>query len=446
MSPRAATWLAWSLGLLSVALLSASTVLLGLNRPTRVVESAGVWGTANVPFIFLAVALDFTLVGALVASRRPTNPIGWISLAAGLALALFSAAGEYAIYACVSQPTSLPGAMVAAWLREWIWVPFVGLVGTYLVLLFPDGRLPSRGWRVVAGLAVVALVFSSLSKAFFPGRLEETPGVAIANPFGIEAAKEALVLLGTIGFSLLPLCFLASAVSMLIRFRRSRGIERQQLKWFVSAAALLAVTFAATAVPWLVLGVLSDQGAPFLSGQRTPSLALKLTQDITSLTFAGLPLAAGIAILRYRLYAIDLLINRTLVYGSLTVLLVLVYFGGVAATEAIFRALTGQVQQPQLAIVVSTLVIAALFNPIRRRIQTFIDRRFYRRKYDAAKTLDIFSAKLRDETDLDALSEDLVAVVRETMQPAHVSLWLHTDPAPRSKKKGAAIRESAHDE
>jgi hypothetical protein len=212
MSTRAASWLAWSLGLMSVALLSASTVLLVLNGPTRVEESAGVWGTANVPFIFLAVALDFTLVGALVASRRPTNPIGWISLAAGLALVLFNASGEYAIYALLSQPASLPGAQVAAWLREWIWVPFVGLVGTYLVLLFPDGRLPSSRWRVVAGLAVVALVFSSLSKALLPGRLEETPGIAIPNPFGIEAAREALELLGTIGFFLLPLCIVASAV------------------------------------------------------------------------------------------------------------------------------------------------------------------------------------------------------------------------------------------
>jgi hypothetical protein len=446
MSPRAATWLAWSLGLLSVVLLSSCAVLLVLNRPTRVVESAGVWGTANVPFIFLAVALDFTLVGALVASLRPTNPIGWVSLTAGLALALFSTAGEYAIYALVSQPGSLPGAMVAAWLREWIWVPFVGLVGTYLVLLFPDGRLPSSRWRVVAGLGVVALVFSSLSKAFFPGRLEETPGIAIANPFGIEAARELLELLGTIGFFILPLCFVASAASMIIRFRRSRGIERQQLKWFVSAATLLAVTFAATAVPWFVVGVLSGQGAPFLSGQRTPSVALKLTQDITSITFAGLPLAAGIAILRYRLYDIDLLINRTLVYGSLSVLLALMYFGGVAAAEAIFRVLTGQEQQPQLAIVVSTLVIAALFNPIRRRIQSFIDRRFYRRKYDATKTLEAFSTKLRDETDLDALSEDLVEVVRETMQPSHISLWLHPDPALKDKKKRAAIRESGHDD
>jgi hypothetical protein len=428
MSRRAASWLAWSLGVLSVALIVASVVLLVLNRPTQVVEGAGVWGTANAPFIFLVIALDFTLVGALVASQRPANPIGWISLTAGFAVALFSTAGEYAIYALVSQPGSLPGARVAAWLREWVWVPSVGLIGTFLVLLFPDGRLPSSRWRVVGGLAVVALVFWVLSKAFLPGRLVETPGIAIANPFGIEAARELLVLVGTISFVLMPLCFVASAGSMIIRFRRSRGIERQQLKWFVSAAALLAVTFAATAVASFVIAVV-------LPGPNAPSLALKVAQDITIITFAGLPIAAGIAILRYRLYDIDLLINRTLVYGALTALLVVMYFGGVAVTQAIFHALTGQEEQPQLAIVVSTLVIAALFNPLRLRIQSFIDRRFYRSKYDAAKTLEAFSAKLRDETDLDALSEDLVGVVRETMQPTHVSLWLRPDTA--SKKDEA---------
>jgi hypothetical protein len=439
MNRRIASWLAWLLGLLSVALIVASAVLLVLNKPSQIVEGAGVWGTANAPFIFLVIALDFTLVGALVASRRPGKPIGWISLAAGLALALSGLASEYSIYALVSQPGSLPGARIAAWLREWIWVPFVGLIGTFLVLLFPDGHLPSSRWRVVAGLAVVALVFASLSKAFLPGVLEETPGVAIANPLGVEAARELLVLVGTIGFSLLPLCYVASAVSMIVRFRRSRGIERQQLKWFVSATALLAVTFAASAVAWLVLGFLSGQSAPFLAGQGAPLLALKVAQDITSITFAGLPIAAGIAILRYRLYDIDLLINRTLVYGSLTVFLALVYFGGVAATQAIFRALTGQEEQPQLAIVVSTLAIAALFNPLRRRIQGFIDRRYYRRKYDARKTMEAFSAKLRDETDLDALSDDLTSVVRETMQPAHVSLWLRP---PQNRTMPSKLGES----
>jgi hypothetical protein len=162
--------------------------------------------------------------------------------------------------------------------------------------------------------------------------------------------------------------------------------------------------------------------------------------------FAGTAIAMSIAILKYRLYEIDILINRTLVYGSLTALLAAVYFGGVATVEAIFRVLTDQGEQPQLAIVVSTLVIAALFNPLRLRIQSFIDRRFYRRKYDTRKTLKAFSAKLRNDTDLEALSDDLLGVVRETMQPAHVSLWLHPDPALKHKKTRAAIRESGRDE
>jgi hypothetical protein len=167
--------------------------------------------------------------------------------------------------------------------------------------------------------------------------------------------------------------------------------------------------------------------------------------SLSDLVLASLPVAAGIAVLRYRLYDIDLIINRTLVYGALTATLAAVYFGGVATTQTIFRALTGREEQPQLAIVVSTLVIAALFMPLRRRIQSFIDRRFYRTKYDARKTQEAFSAKLRDETDLDALNADLVGVVNETMQPAHVSLWLRPVARPRDKKERAAIREAGHD-
>jgi RsiW-degrading membrane proteinase PrsW (M82 family) len=214
--------------------------------------------------------------------------------------------------------------------------------------------------------------------------------------------------------------------SLLVRFRRARGNERQQIKWFASAAALSLV--------WIIVFVQSTRGLP------EAIVALS-----SLLVIPSVPIATGIAILRYRLYDIDRIINRTLVYGSLTVMLALLYFGGVSAIQALFGALTGQEEQPQLAIVVSTLVIAALFNPLRRRIQSFIDRSFYRSKYDAAKTLEAFSAKLRDETDLDALSDDLTRVVSETMQPAHVSVWLHSDPALKDKKKRAAIRESGHD-
>jgi hypothetical protein len=196
---------------------------------------------------------------------------------------------------------------------------------------------------------------------------------------------------------------------VLVRLRRSSGVERQQIKWFAYAGAVLATST-------IITYVLSEASSLRWLGwvAFVPGMAGN----------AGMPVAVGIAILRYRLYEIDILINRTLVYGVLTGTLALVYLGGVASAQAIFRALTGQQGQSQLAVVVSTLLIAALFNPLRRRIQGFIDRRFYRKKYDAQKTLEAFSAKLRDETDLDALRDDLVGVVRETMQPAHVSLWL----------------------
>jgi hypothetical protein len=231
-------------------------------------------------------------------------------------------------------------------------------------------------------------------------------------------------------FAAVPMLFVAgmgAVISLLVRFRQARGNERQQIKWFASAAALSLI--------WILV-----------FGQSTRGLPEAIVALSSLLVIPSVPIAIGIAILRYRLYDIDLIINRTLVYGSLTVMLALLYFGGVSAIQALFGALTGREEQPQLAIVVSTLVIAALFNPLRRRIQSFIDRRFYRRKYDAAKTLEAFSAKLRNETDLDALSEDLVGVVRGTMQPAHVSLWLRDDTPLKDKKMRADIRESGRDE
>jgi len=207
-----------------------------------------------------------------------------------------------------------------------------------------------------------------------------------------------------------------SALSLVVRYRRASGVERQQLRWLAGAAVLIGL---------YIVGELL--GLDRLLGEGAWNL-------INAATNAGLYAAVGIAILRYRLYEIDIIINRTLVYGSLTAIMAGVYFGGVTAAQALFRTLTGQEQQPQLAIVVSTLVIAALFNPLRRRIQSFIDRRFYRTKYDARKTLEAFSATLRNETDLEALNGELVGVVTETMQPAHVSLWLRPDTTPQRQK------------
>ncbi len=207
---------------------------------------------------------------------------------------------------------------------------------------------------------------------------------------------------------------------------------RQQIEWIAFAASFLGLVFVSAMASSLILFFFAPE--TWERTADTPPFWLELLFYVMLLSIGGVPIAVGFAVLRYRLYNIDLLINRTLVYSLLTAMLAAVYFGGVATTQAIFRAFTGQEQQPQLAVVVSTLVIAALFNPLRRRIQSFIDRRFYRRKYDAAKTLEAFSSKLRDETDLDALNDDLIRVAAETMQPAHVSLWLRPDTAPNRER------------
>ena len=238
------------------------------------------------------------------------------------------------------------------------------------------------------------------------------------NPFGLEGAPW-LTTAGIVILPLLPLCILASALSLVLRYRSSGGEEREQIKWITFAASVVGLLYLITMVSSLFF--------PLGWGAAGTPLWLGLLQQAALVSFTAVPIAVGFAVLRYRLYDVDILINRTLVYGSLTVTLVALYFGGIVLLQRVFVLLTGQ--QSTLAVVASTLLIAALFTPLRRRIQGFIDRRFYRRKYDARKTLEAFSAKLRDETDLEALNNDLVGVVRETMQPAHVSLWLRSDPA-----------------
>jgi hypothetical protein len=416
MSARGATWLTWSLAALSLLLCAASIVL---YVAAGSVQPPSNWGTGGDSAVLILVLpfLAFPLVGALIASNRPKNPIGWICLAVGIIWMIMLISTSYGWYGLVVRPGSVPFPAAIGSLGEWIWAPAVGLFGIYLILLFPDGRLPSRRWRPLAWLSGAAIVLVSAGSALTPGPLEGLP--RIRNPFGLE--EHPWVADATLGLTLLlPLCILASAVSLMLRFLRSGGEEREQIKWLAFAASILGLGFSSYVIPGNILP--DDAGG-------TDPLWQNLLEDAVTLSFAGVPVAVGIAILRYRLYEIDLLINRTLVYGALTATLALIYFGGVATVQAIFRALTGQEQQPQLAIVVSTLVIAALFSPLRRRIQSFIDRRFYRRKYDAAKTLTAFNARLRDETDLGTLSDDLVGVVRETMQPAHVSLWLRPDRA-----------------
>jgi hypothetical protein len=346
----------------------------------------------------------FAVVGALLVAKRPANPIGWIVSAASLVVPV--AAGEtYAAYVMTTRGRPDWLAVVGVWANSWYWFVFIALAFIFLPLYFPDGRLLSRRWLplvVLAGVETVILVVLGMLADTLRG---QNVDYRIENPIGIEglAPVEELPFFGVMSVPLVIGC-VGAVAAVATRFRRSSGVERLQMKWFLYAAAPI-VTFPVTDYLPRIVGDL-----------------------FFGWLLIGLPTAIGIAVLRYRLYDIDLIINRTLVYGALTVLLALVYFGGVATTQTFFRALTGQDQQPQLAIVVSTLVIAALFNPLRRRIQAFIDRRFYRRKYDAKKTLEAFGARLRDETELERLSGDLISVVRETLQPSHVSMWLRPSP------------------
>jgi hypothetical protein len=396
VSTRAAAWLAWS----ALAVTTVFSVLV-LFMPS---EQNGL----EIIVPLAAWAVTSSAVGALIVSRRPGNPVGWLLGAIGFLVGASGFFSQYAFYALVARTGSLPGGGAAAWLATWPIGLALGLF-TYLFVLFPEGRLLSPRWRWILWLSGAAIAAATLSEAFMPGPIDGLEPVQ--NPLGIEGAGDVLSFMSALADFFYTALLITSALSVFLRLRRAKGDERQQLKWLAYAAALLAGVTA--------LGVVIE-----LSGGAGWWFFV-----VILIALLGIPVAIGVAILRHRLYDIDLLINRTLVYGSLTAVLALVYVGGVVGLQSVFRGLTGQ--ESTLAVVASTLSIAALFNPLRRRVQAFVDRRFYRRKYDATKTLEGFSARLREETDLDALSDDLVGVVRETMQPAHVSIWLRPDEAPR---------------
>jgi hypothetical protein len=393
-----APWLAWTLCVLSLALTALSLLLLALNLSHPGVPIHPYW-TVNT-----LLAVGFAPVGAVIVSRSsPENPVGWLFCAIGFLWGMAHFSAEYAIYALLAVPGSLPAGHAAAWMMGWVWVIACGPI-VFLCLLFPDGRLPSRRWKWFAWLSLLLISVGSISQALAPGPVYYLRD--IYNPLGVEGLPNVGKLVQTLAFTLI----FVSVASLFVRRLRASGVERQQLKWFTYTSTL------AISGVILTYTVSEAVGAPWLEW---------LGNILLLIGFIGIPISMGIAILRYRLYEIDLLINRTLVYGALTATLVALYFADIVLLQRAFVFLTGE--KSTLAVVASTLLIAALFNPLRRRIQSFIDRRFYRRKYDAARTLEAFSAKLRDETDLDALSDDLVGVVRETMQPAHVSLWLRPD-------------------
>jgi hypothetical protein len=397
----AAAWLAWALCLLCLALALSSLLLAVMNGRTL----AGLLIDNIITVAILAAS--FSVVGALVASHRPENPIGWILCAAALFQGTSNFGYEYATYALLTQPGYLPLGTWFSWLCNWIWAPGLGLILVYLPLLFPSGRPPSRRWGWVSRIGGLSIGLITLTSAvlLWPER-----GPALMRPGDATETGTPWLLLemvASVAFPLMLLAGLAAVVSLFVRFHRARGDERQQIKWFASSAALTLF--------WIfVIEVPPDGNRTFEIGTAVLSVFL----------VSSIPVATGIAILRHRLYDIDRFINRALVYAALTGTLVSVYVGGVVLLQTLFRALTGG--ESTLAVVASTLAIAALFSPLRRLIQSFIDRRFYRRKYDAARTLEAFGRRLRDETELGVLKDDLVGVIRETVQPAHVSLWIRT--------------------
>jgi hypothetical protein len=412
MSKRTASCLAWSMWALSLVLTALSLYLLALTLSYPNVHVFSYWVENTL------VAVVFSTVGAVILPHRPNNPEGWLFCLVGLLAGARHFASEYAVYTLLAEPGSLPGGEALAWVSAWLWIPNVGLM-VFWGLLFPEGQLPSSRWRWFAWLSVLLFLVGTILEAISPGPLAGHG--PIQNPVGIEGMRNVISQV----HALIWLLVLVTAVSVLIRFRRARGVERQQLKWFTYTAAVAAGG-----------GTLAYIGSEALSVHW-----LWLMGFILMLVgFVSLPIAMGIAILRYRLYEIDLIINRTLVYGLLTAILGLVYFGAVTALQSLFSLLTGQANT--LAIVASTLAIAALFNPLRRRIQGFIDRRFYRRKYDARKTLEAFGIRLRDETDLERISEDLGEVVDETMQPSHISLWLSSFPSTTTKEQDQQDRQT----
>jgi hypothetical protein len=391
---QAAAWVGWAILATYWGLAGASFLLRAINDPTADIAGAVLsrfgWGA-------------YPTVGAVIVARRPRNPVGWLCCAVGLLLGPAFLGQDYAWYTLVHKPGSLPGGQAMAWLGQWPWRVVLGLL-SFLLLLFPSGQLVSARWRPVAWAAAAGTVLLGLWAALAPRPLEGAGLERLTNPLGIHGAETIFRVLQAAAAVLLVATVLAAA-SMVVRFRRARGEERQQLKWFTYTAVLSVLV-------WLVFIVTG-------AADRLPA-ALGIT--IALIWLVAVPAAIGVAMLRYRLYDIDRLINRTLVYGLLTALLGGAYAGLVLALGQVFG------RSSSLAVAIATLTIAAAFQPARRRVQQVVDRRFNRRRYDAATTIAGFSARLRQQLDLEALTVELLAVVDQTMEPTTVSLWLRPSP------------------
>jgi hypothetical protein len=418
MSDQTARRLAWGLFALGVMLFGAvvAFALAGwggcadkwteasevARRGCEILREADELGGAAEGLAFMAVGLVFSFLGAVLASRVKGNALGWIFIGAGLLFVGNAFANAYVLHAATEDPGSLPAAPYAGIISEVLGGPIVFVVFAFFFLLFPTGQPLSPRWRVFVWAGGAAAVVQTLILALHPGPFRLAP--LIDNPLGVAAVSERFrEVVDTVTAIVVLVCVAAGAVSLVIRYRRSRGVERQQMKWFTTSAGFVAVTFLVAPLFWATPALEPFWGVLFI------------------LAIGSVPVAATLAILRYRLYDIDRLINRALVYGALTALAVVLYVGLVFGLQLVLDPVIGG---SELVVAASTLAVAAALGPLRTRTQRFIDRRFYRRKYDASRIVDEMRLRLRDHVAIDAVETDILAAVRDTVQPAHVSLWL----------------------
>jgi hypothetical protein len=401
---RSAAMIMWCM---AAAMIAAGLVLNVVNLDSN----AGISPPLDHDIVFSLWGAIYSTVGAVVAIRRTGHVVGWLLLVAGFIFALSSLSFEYANWAL--GPGSWSGGSWALWVAETPSALALVLIPLAL-LLFPDGRFVSARWRPLAGVSVLTAV-CLLAIGVTPGRLD--PSAPGPNPLGIEGARTVVDAVGVVGWVLALVLFAAAGAATVIRLRRSTGATHQQMKWVCYAAAILGVVWA----QWTVLYLVGAMGGALF--------AVELS--IVAAAMAGVPVAMGIAILRYRLYGIDVIIRKTLVYAALIAILGAAYVGGVVVLSVALRSLTGGTGA--VAVTVSTLGVAAMFQPLRRRVQHAVDRRFYRDRYDSARIVGLFNQHMRDQIDLRALETELVAVVSAALQPASVGLWIRDDALDRSQ-------------
>ncbi|MCA1822820.1 MAG: hypothetical protein ABR520_07350 [Mycobacteriales bacterium] len=349
-------------------------------------------GDVDVRIGIVVAVLAYPVVGAVVAARRPHNVVGWLLLLAGCCLVVLVYSEQYALWA-LAPGTHRPGGLVVAWLSGWVYAPILGVLVFFLPLLFPTGRLLTARWRPVLWCGIAFVVLAVVSNALLPDNVVVSGVGRVRNPFAWDAQVGAVRFVNNLTVPFLLVSAVGSIAALVVRFRRSRDVERQQLKLFTYAAAL-------TPVPFMVYGF----------SEYASQLAYVLLVPLV-------PLAVGFAVLRYRLFDIDRLISRTVSYAIVTVLIAVPYL-------LLVPLVTKVVGGSSVAVAAGTLAAAAAFNPLRRRVQAGVDRRFNRARYDAQHTVESFAARLRDEVDLDTLTIELLGVVRATMQPATAALWL----------------------